>query len=268
MTDEKVESDPVPDPVLEDWNDTDSVRELQDALAAEIKRKTEEQTEKYEIHPPQIAFEIPKGLYEKAQKENDQLTDDERALLLSRGDVVGKALANPKSLTEAELYQVLRLPPPEIIQPVVREATGGALSSPFELLAKAREAKENGQLHTLSFEELKLLAEGCQVDLCYIGQTMNWEKVPGNKEAMHLIGAQAGWDVNAVMEMSMYWMKTYGMARFESNRRDLGRLVADMQPSTFRQVDTVPQFLPNVQDPGTGPESQPNRLGSVGGTGQ
>lgn len=43
--------------------------------------------------------EIPEELNENARTNNDSLADDERALLLSRGDLIGKALANPDSLT-------------------------------------------------------------------------------------------------------------------------------------------------------------------------
>ncbi len=42
-----------------------------------------------------VALEIPASLYDKAQNQNDQLTDLERNLLRSRGDLVGRALATP-----------------------------------------------------------------------------------------------------------------------------------------------------------------------------
>ncbi|KAK1762165.1 WSC domain-containing protein [Phialemonium atrogriseum] len=166
-----------------------------------MSRSTEEQRKQYEVRGPDKAYEIPKSLYEKAEKHNDQLTDDERALLLSRGDVVGKALANPKSLTEAELYQVIRWSPPELIQPAIRKATGGVLSKPLELIAKVREAKESGQLHTLSFEELKLVYRQCLVGgVDFLQQSMSWFEVPGNTEAKHLMSTQRQRDHGTVTE--------------------------------------------------------------------
>lgn len=55
---------------------------------------------------PAIAYEIDQTLYAKAETRNAELTDEERALLQSRGDAVGKALAYPELLTTEETYQV------------------------------------------------------------------------------------------------------------------------------------------------------------------
>ncbi|KAK8091736.1 hypothetical protein PG997_002097 [Apiospora hydei] len=51
---------------------------------------------------PREALNISQALYTKAETHNDQLSDDERARFLARGDLAGKALANPDSLTQAE----------------------------------------------------------------------------------------------------------------------------------------------------------------------
>ncbi|KAB5543039.1 hypothetical protein GE09DRAFT_1225184 [Coniochaeta sp. 2T2.1] len=67
-------------------------------------------------------------------------------VLSSRGDVFGKALANPDSLTIQEMHQVMYWPPPDEMRALIQGATGGALGTPGELIAKAREAIERGRL--------------------------------------------------------------------------------------------------------------------------
>ena len=100
----------------EEWPDNDvdpetaegaaKIRRSEAALAASFQREAEMRRQKF--RGPAVAYDIPASLYKKAQTQKDQLTDDERALLLSRGDVVGRALAQPASLTPAERYEVLR----------------------------------------------------------------------------------------------------------------------------------------------------------------
>lgn len=61
-------------------------------------------------------------------------------MLLSRGDVHGRALAKPDSLTRAERYHILGWPSPEIVERRIRKATrqtGKELSTPKELFDKA-----------------------------------------------------------------------------------------------------------------------------------
>jgi hypothetical protein len=102
---------------------------------------------------------IPEGLYDKAYDDPDQLSQEERQILLSRGDVVGKALASPHALTTAEMHEVLLWPPPDVTRANIQRATGGTLSSPVELFAKAKDAIDRGQFDTLvSDEETALLA--------------------------------------------------------------------------------------------------------------
>ncbi len=79
---------------------------------------------------PEIAYQISGRLYVKAAKQNADLTDDERTLLLSRGDVFGKALGSPDSLTIQEMHQVMYWPPPDEMRALIQRATGGALSTP------------------------------------------------------------------------------------------------------------------------------------------
>ncbi|KAE9566888.1 hypothetical protein CGCF415_v008856 [Colletotrichum fructicola] len=102
---------------------------------------------------------IPKSLYIKAKNQQDRLTNEERQLLLSRGDVVGKALARPDSLTTEEMHQALLWPPPDLVLANIQRATGGQLSTPIELYAKGKDALDRGQFNTmLNDNEIALLA--------------------------------------------------------------------------------------------------------------
>ncbi len=95
----------------------------------------------------------------QAHDDPTQLTDEERQLLLSRGDVVGKALATPNELTTAEIHEVLLWPPPDVTSANIQRATGGTLKLPVELFAEAKDAIDRRQLDTLlSHEEMGLLA--------------------------------------------------------------------------------------------------------------
>jgi hypothetical protein len=86
---------------------------------------------------PEIAYILPQELYIEAQNRQNQLTDAERQLLLSRGDLIGKALAQPTSLTESERYKVMDRPPPNVVRARIEVASNGELSTVAELVAKA-----------------------------------------------------------------------------------------------------------------------------------
>jgi hypothetical protein len=47
------------------------------------------------------------ALQQRAEKQHDQLTNDQRALLRSRGDVIGKALADLDSLTVEKVHEAM-----------------------------------------------------------------------------------------------------------------------------------------------------------------
>ncbi len=81
---------------------------------------------------------IPPVLYVKANAHQNQLTPEERYLLLSRGDLVGKALAQPDSLTADEIHEIAGMPPPDTVRARIQRATGGKLSTVDELYAKAK----------------------------------------------------------------------------------------------------------------------------------
>ncbi|KAK8071405.1 hypothetical protein PG997_011608 [Apiospora hydei] len=132
---------------------------------------------------PEWAFHITKAPYEKAERRNADLSDGARALLLSRGDTVGKALVHPESLTLAERYEVLGWGPPETLQP--RELLDKACAS-----APAYES--------LPPDELELLILGFQPSLEVYKETRRWHMFPGNQEARNLVWArQEGVDAAA-----------------------------------------------------------------------
>lgn len=221
MADQSLPQPNVPEAVApdvlseEEWPDNDVDRST--AEGAEIARKSEAALMKsiecqvearcQQFRGPAIAYEIPKALYEKAQNQQDKLTGDERALLLSRGDLAGKALAQPASLTLEERYEVMRWPPPGVVRANIQRATGGALSDPTELFAKAREAIERGQLASLSDEEITLIALSFrkESDLRAISsQWISWRDIPGNIEATNLLLAESGFDKDTYRAVSLH----------------------------------------------------------------
>ena len=67
---------------------------------------------------------IAQSLRRNAVDHNDQLTKVERILLLSRLDLAGKTLADPKSLTDSEVDQILGRPPPAVLRANIKLLTG------------------------------------------------------------------------------------------------------------------------------------------------
>lgn len=101
-----------------------------DALFASINRSIARQNR----HPS--FSNVPDDLYKKAEAHQDQLTDEERQLLLSRSDLVGKVLGYPDSLTNEEIHEFLLWPAPDVVRTNIQNATGGTCSTPTELFAK------------------------------------------------------------------------------------------------------------------------------------
>ena len=199
----------------EEWPDNDvdpetaegaaKIRRSEAALAASFQREAE--MRRRQFRGPTVAYDIPASLYKKAQTQQDQLTDDERALLLSRGDVVGRALAQPASLTPAERYEVLRWPPPDVVHASVRRVTCGALNEPADLFAKVREANARGQLRSLSDEEVGLVARNFREkddSTSFSYEFMAWGEIPGNSEATNLLAAKEGIDMDTFAAAGRY----------------------------------------------------------------
>jgi hypothetical protein len=180
-----------------DTNSTEGARAAQraeDALYDEFERQARERQRQF--RGPDKAYEISKELYEKAEKTNDQLTEEERALLLSRGDVVGKTLAHPDSLTVEERYRVLQWSPPNDLHAAIRKATGGALSTPEELYTMAHNGS-GGKFAHLSPEVKRILASKFWIDATTETHwpRLYWSDIPGNWQAAGLLYKRAGMDI-------------------------------------------------------------------------
>ncbi|KAK8879703.1 hypothetical protein PGQ11_000997 [Apiospora arundinis] len=131
--------------------------------------------------PKEAFINISQSLYKKAGTQNEELSDDERALFLTRGDLAGKALAHPESLSLAEKYEIMGFLPPEQLHNTIR-------GTPQELLDKAR---QDPSLESLTLDELELLVTGFQPADAY-RQIGGWKTFPGNEETRRLIQAREG----------------------------------------------------------------------------
>lgn len=200
----------------EDWPDpdvdsdtesgADATRRSEAAMLATINRSIRQRR-----CPRHAAGDaIPQSLYVKAELRQDDLTEDERALLLSRGDVVGKALARPGELTAEEAHDVLNWPAPDVVREAIRRATGGAVSSPTELYARGKSALERGEPieATLSAEEIGLLARGFRdADAGGIPARPAMMAAlggPGAGEAMALVASRMGLEVAVFRAAAVY----------------------------------------------------------------
>lgn len=154
---------------------------------------------------------IPHALYVKAQNQQDQLTQEERRLLLSRGDVVGKALADPDSLTADETHQILFWPTPDVVRANIQRATGGRLSTPSELYAKGKDAVDRGQLGTmLNDDEIALLARSFHgMDDATFSPVERSRAfgVPGTAQAVELLSKRLGLDVVVFRAAAVHHMQ-------------------------------------------------------------
>ncbi|KAK3311649.1 uncharacterized protein B0T15DRAFT_389398 [Chaetomium strumarium] len=167
----------------EDWPDPD------------VDSSTEEGAE---IMRLQAAYgNLPTSLYDKTRDHQDQLTEAERQLLLSRGDVLGKALAYPDSLTTEEIHEARGWPPPDIVRANIQRATGGRLSTPAELHAKAKNAFDRGQFDAvISDDEAFLIAHNFydrdEYDPC---RAMAAHAIPGFGHVLTLLSRRLGLDL-------------------------------------------------------------------------
>ena len=149
---------------------------------------------------PDKTSEIPADLYDKAHEHNDQLTEDERALLLSRGDDVGKALAHPDSLTLEERYHVLQWSPPDELHAAIHTATGGAFSTPEALYTCAT---RSGGFAQLAPEAQRIVAGMFWVDEENASPcSWHWLEMPGNGQATSLLYGRAGIDFSFLIWLS------------------------------------------------------------------
>ncbi|KAK7971466.1 hypothetical protein PG989_016482 [Apiospora arundinis] len=144
---------------------------------------------------PEQALRISKALYQKAETQNEELSDDEatqRALFLNRGDLVGRALARPQSPTLEEKYELMHWGPPETLHAAIRSASGDQVSRPRELLDKIRTSSSpSSTWASLTIDELELLV--LEFQPLELGRNlMTWQSFPGNQEARNLVLVREG----------------------------------------------------------------------------
>jgi hypothetical protein len=192
----------------EEWPDIDvdsdtsegaeAIRRADAAFEASIERSLQRQREQQPGYG-----RIPEELYVKARDHQDQLTQEERQLLLTRGDVAGKALAYPDSLTTDEIHDLLFWPPPDVLRANVQRATGGTLSTAGELFAKAKDALGRGQFDTeVNDEECELLKRAFHPKddpTYFMGRMMGLLGSLGYGVAFTLVSSWVGMDA-AVMQ--------------------------------------------------------------------
>lgn len=199
----------------EDWpeldidSDTDEAREKRElaeaALSAVIHRSVAEQN-----HQPAYA-NIPPSLYLKAEKQQDQLSTEERNLLLSRGDIIGKALGDPASVAAQEMHKLFLWPPPDVVRATIQRTTGGSLTTPTELYAKMKEAIDRDELvATFSDEAIRLPARKFYAldDATFnplLG--MQFSHVPGYRNAFNLLYRQQGLDLAVFQASAIYTLE-------------------------------------------------------------
>jgi hypothetical protein len=190
---------------------------------------------------------IPKALYIKAQNHQDQLTQEERQILLSRGDLVGKALGHPESLTIGEMHEVMSWPSPEVVHTNIQRATGGTLSTPFDLYAKGEDALARGQIRDfLSDEEIALIrlhfhsVDDTDVNPIGLGSAL---ARPGASQAATLTARRMG------LEFRVWHAALY--QKTGQKHPDYRKLMQPAQPAS-----TVPSNFSRVMPPSMqGPES-------------
>lgn len=140
-------------------------------------------------------YGIPEALYEKAVNHQDQLTEAERQLLLTRSGAVGKALAQPEALTEEETYEILCWPAPDVVRANIQAARNGSPSTPFELYSRGKDALAQGRPLTdmLNHEEILLLARYFYTKATYnFGARVGALCQPGAGEAHKLLQNRLG----------------------------------------------------------------------------
>ncbi|KAM3510316.1 hypothetical protein MY10362_000103 [Beauveria mimosiformis] len=102
---------------------------------------------------------ISRRLCEKAGKHNDQLTQAERWLFLSRLDLYGKTLAYPDSLDDVQFDKVCGRPPKDVLLRTIKAMTGGGLGSIPEVLREYW-APDNVRIDELSYGALETITMG------------------------------------------------------------------------------------------------------------
>lgn len=138
--------------------------------SAETLRRREAALLRQTVH--EAYCRIPPGLYLKA-RDQVPLTEDERAVFLGCGDVLGRVIAHPESATIDEVHEACAWPPPDVVRANIQRATGGRLGTPTELYAKAKDALDRGEFDALISDEEALLIDAGSNPLSLDGSWSN-----------------------------------------------------------------------------------------------
>ncbi|KAJ2972626.1 hypothetical protein NQ176_g7051 [Zarea fungicola] len=187
---------------------------------------------------------IPASLYLKAEHHQDQLTTEERHLLLSRGDLIGKALGDPASLTAQEIHQLFLWPPPDVVHATIQRATGGRLTTPTELYAKMKEAIDRGELETtFSDEAIRLPARKFHAldDATFNPlEGMKFHGMPGRKNAFNLVHRQQGLDLAVFQASAIYTVEDRGdVEKQPAWKAEYNKAFKDMRNSVPEAVNII-----------------------------
>lgn len=197
-----------PDPDVD--SDTSEGRQqnelLDDAMFASINRSIASRNQR-PLFP-----DIPESLYEKAAAHQDQLTDQERQRLLSRGDLVGKVLGDANSLTMEEIHDFLQWPAPNIVQANIQDAIGGACSTPTELYAKFKAVLDSGRKLEEAVSEAELVLPARQFhalnDKTYNDTaSLAMASIKGHNSATDLLFSRLGLDKQVLQASCVYTLQ-------------------------------------------------------------
>lgn len=114
---------------------------------------------------------------------------------------MGKALAFPETLTQAEKYEVLLWTEPDKIHEAIRRVSD--VETPAQLMAKGcanREMLSLGEWDILSF---RFSLPDSRRELTY---NQDWLAVPGNQEAHFLIAAREGINLDVLHDLVIHSM--------------------------------------------------------------
>ncbi|KAM0281211.1 hypothetical protein ACHAQH_003642 [Verticillium albo-atrum] len=145
---------------------------------------------------------IPEAIYDKARDYQDQLTQEERNLLLSCDNLVCKALALPDSLTTEEVHDLFGWSAPDVVRDYIQRASNGTLSTPAELYTKAKDAIDRGQFESaVNNAEVELLAFNLHTkdEIMSSMSPSTVAHLPGYKHAHDLITRRLGLDAIAAV---------------------------------------------------------------------
>lgn len=183
---------------------------------------------------------IPGSLYLKAAKHHEDLTEDERRLLNSRGDLVGKALSYPDTLSEAEIHELLLWRPPEIVRKTFQEATDGKVSTPSEFYAIGKAALDRGEDLQATFGDAALRLPGHHFhapdDTGYNpGTIFCASRQPGWDASFQLLNKRQGVDAKVMITCFQHGRKQDAVNNGQENAW------LEEQAKVQRAIDAVPK---------------------------